>query len=174
MVPLPVSGPRTTVHGMSHTIGFIDVDTVATVAEQVSWWTRDAPAPDPWAVPSTPPLGIASATADARSDRRMHARWRTLLASATVVAAGCYATYALTDGLQAFSLETARRLSALRSPAPLPSPTLEYADAAMQRVAEEVPVTPADVARFMIGHLELARGAVGEPEQRQEPKAPVN
>lgn len=72
---------------------------------------------------------FASATADARSDRRMHARWRTLLASATVVAAGCYATYALTDGLQAFSLETARRLSALRSPAPLPSPTLEYADA---------------------------------------------
>ena len=64
---------------------------------------------------------LASATGDAR--------WRTLLASAIVVAAGYCATYAVTDGLQAFSLESARRLSALRSPAPLPSPTLEYADA---------------------------------------------
>ena len=66
----------------------------------------------------------ASAAAEARSRR-----WRTLLACAIVAAAGCYATYAATDGLQAFSLETARRLSALRSPAPLPSPTLEFADA---------------------------------------------
>jgi protein SCO1/2 len=55
-------------------------------------------------------------------------RWRTLLAALVVIAAGCYATYTVTDGLQAFSLESARRLSALRSPAPVPNPMLEFAD----------------------------------------------
>ena len=55
-------------------------------------------------------------------------RLRTILAATAVIAAGCYATYTVTDGLQAFSLESARRLSALRSPSAVPSPTLEFAD----------------------------------------------
>jgi protein SCO1/2 len=74
-------------------------------------------------------MSASASAAAARLGRRTHARWRTLLACAVVAAAGCYATYAATDGLKAFSLESARRLSALRSPAPVPSPTLEYADA---------------------------------------------
>ena len=53
---------------------------------------------------------------------------RTIFAAVAVIVCGCYATYAVTDGLQAFSLESARRLSALRSPAPVPSPTLEFSD----------------------------------------------
>jgi protein SCO1/2 len=56
-------------------------------------------------------------------------RLRTILAATAVVAAGCYATYTVTDGLQAFSLESARRLRALQSPAPVPNPMLEFADA---------------------------------------------
>ena len=64
-----------------------------------------------------------------RAERWLHARWRTVLAVTLVLAAGSFTIYAVTDGLQAFSLESARRLSALRSPALLPSPTLEYDDA---------------------------------------------
>ena len=55
-------------------------------------------------------------------------RRRTALASTIVLVAGLYAIYAVTDGLRAFSLESARRLSALRSPAALPDPLLELAD----------------------------------------------
>ena len=70
----------------------------------------------------------SSARAEHPLERALRARWRTALASVFVFAAGCYATYAATDGMQAFSLESARRLSALQSPAPIPSPILEYAD----------------------------------------------
>jgi protein SCO1/2 len=56
------------------------------------------------------------------------ARWRTLAASACVVVAGFWATHEATDGFQAYTLESARRLQALRSPMPVPSSALELAD----------------------------------------------
>jgi protein SCO1/2 len=77
---------------------------------------------------------------DARSERperELSARCCTVLAATLVVAAGCFTTYAVTDGLQAFSLESARRLSALRSPGRLPSPTLEYDDARRAPLIEQ-------------------------------------
>ena len=70
----------------------------------------------------------ARPAAGARPERPRQDRWRTALAAAVVLVAGFSATHAVTDGLQAFSLESARRLSALRSPTTLPSPTLELAD----------------------------------------------
>ena len=68
-------------------------------------------------------MSAPSATECCWRDRR-----RTFLAAAAVLAAGFYTTYAATDGLQAFSLESARRLSALRAAAPTPSPGLQFAD----------------------------------------------
>jgi protein SCO1/2 len=57
-----------------------------------------------------------------------HAAWRTTAAVIAVLAAGLAVTYTATDGLQAYTLESARRLSALRSPAPVPDLGLDLAD----------------------------------------------
>ena len=58
--------------------------------------------------------------------------WRTVLASACVVAAGVAAAHTATDGFQAYTLESARRLEALRSPAPVPRLALELDDGRTQ------------------------------------------
>ena len=47
------------------------------------------------------------------SERKLRqAAWRTAAAAALVLAAGAAATYWLTDGLRAYTLESARRLAA--------------------------------------------------------------
>jgi len=53
---------------------------------------------------------------------------RTLLASLPIVAGGLAALHAATDGFQAFTSETARRLSIARDPRLLPQVPLEAAD----------------------------------------------
>jgi protein SCO1/2 len=50
---------------------------------------------------------------------------RTTIAASLVAAAGLAVTYTATDGFQAYTLESARRLAALRSPAPVPDLRLE-------------------------------------------------
>src|SRR5690606_35000885 len=55
-------------------------------------------------------------------------RWRTALASTVVGLAGLLVTHAATDGFSAYTLESARRLQALRSPAKVPALALELAD----------------------------------------------
>lgn len=57
-----------------------------------------------------------------------NARWRTALASACVALAGVLIAHAATDGFSAYTLESARRLKALRSPTPVPASALELAD----------------------------------------------
>jgi protein SCO1 len=46
--------------------------------------------------------------------------WRTTVAATAACAAGLALAHAATDGFEAYTLESARRLAALRSPAPLP------------------------------------------------------
>jgi protein SCO1/2 len=58
----------------------------------------------------------------------MSAVWRTTIAAALVLAAGLALAHAVTDGFQAFTLESARRFAALRSPAPVPDLGLDLAD----------------------------------------------
>jgi protein SCO1/2 len=53
---------------------------------------------------------------------------RTTVAAALVSAAGLAVSYAATDAFQAYTLESARRLNALRSPAPLPNLALNLVD----------------------------------------------
>jgi protein SCO1/2 len=59
---------------------------------------------------------------------------RTTLAATLALAAGLALTHALTDGFEAYTLESARRLHALRSPAPVPDLTLELADGGSSRL----------------------------------------
>jgi protein SCO1 len=51
-----------------------------------------------------------------------------MLASVCVASAGVFACHAATDGFSAYTLESARRLRALRSPTPVPASALELAD----------------------------------------------
>jgi protein SCO1/2 len=53
---------------------------------------------------------------------------KTAIATALVSAAGLAVSHAATDGFQAYTLESARRLNALRSPAPLPALALDFVD----------------------------------------------
>jgi len=62
--------------------------------------------------------------------------WCTALASAIAGAAGLSATYAGTNGFQAFTLESARRAAALRAPTPVPALVLELADGGRARLAD--------------------------------------
>lgn len=55
-------------------------------------------------------------------------RWRTALAATLVAAMGMLAAHAATDGFRAYTLESARRLQALRSPATVPALALELDD----------------------------------------------
>ena len=61
---------------------------------------------------------------------------RTAAASMLALAAGVTAVHLATDGFQAFTLETARRLEALRSPTPLPSYPLLLADGSPGSLAD--------------------------------------
>jgi len=60
---------------------------------------------------------------------------RTTAAAILVLAAGLAVANAVTDGFEAYTLESARRLAALRSPAPLPDLALELADGGRARLS---------------------------------------
>jgi protein SCO1/2 len=66
---------------------------------------------------------------------------RTTAAAAFAFVAGLAAAHAATSGFEAYTLESARRLAALRSPAALPDLALELADARSARLSG----LPADV-----------------------------
>jgi protein SCO1 len=59
---------------------------------------------------------------------RAGASWRTVAASVCVALAGVLVAHAATDGFEAYTAESARRLKALRSPAAVPAPALELTD----------------------------------------------
>lgn len=61
---------------------------------------------------------------------------RTALAAALVCAAGLATAHNATDGFEAYTLESARRLAALRSPARVPDLPLELADGGRARLSE--------------------------------------
>jgi protein SCO1/2 len=61
---------------------------------------------------------------------------RTALAATLAFAAGLAIAHAATDGFKAYSLESARRLHALRSPAPVPNLALDLADGGRMFLAE--------------------------------------
>jgi len=61
---------------------------------------------------------------------------RTTIAATLVCAAGLTLTHAATNGFRAYTLESARRLSALESPAPVPDLALELVDAGRARLSE--------------------------------------
>jgi len=60
---------------------------------------------------------------------------RTSVASALILSAGLAVAHVVTDGFEAYTLESARRLAALRSPAPLPDLALELADGGRARLS---------------------------------------
>lgn len=61
---------------------------------------------------------------------------RTAIAATLVCAAGLAIAHAATDGFEAYTLESARRLNALRSPAPLPNLALDLVDTRRARLSE--------------------------------------
>jgi protein SCO1/2 len=61
--------------------------------------------------------------------------FRTTVAAALVCSAGLAVSHAATDGFQAYTLESARRLSALRSPVPLPDLELDFVDGERVRLS---------------------------------------
>jgi protein SCO1/2 len=61
-------------------------------------------------------------------------RWRTALAALCVAVAGVWVCHAATDGFSAYTLESARRLQALRSPVRVPTSALEFADGKRTRL----------------------------------------
>jgi protein SCO1/2 len=61
---------------------------------------------------------------------------RTTLAAALACAAGLAVAHAATDGFESFTLESARRLKALRAPAPVADLALDLADGGRARLAD--------------------------------------
>lgn len=61
---------------------------------------------------------------------------RTAIAATLACVAGFAAAHTATDGFEAFTLESARRLHALRAPAPVPDLALDLADGARSRVSQ--------------------------------------
>jgi len=59
---------------------------------------------------------------------------RTALAATLALAAGLALTWTVSDGFAAWTLESARRLQALRAPSPVPELTLELADGGRGRL----------------------------------------
>ena len=59
---------------------------------------------------------------------RRQSAWRTTVAASLVFAAGLAVAHAVTDGFEAYTLESARRLAALRAPVPVPDLPLDLAD----------------------------------------------
>lgn len=60
--------------------------------------------------------------------------WRTAVAATLVCAAGFAVLHRTTDGFRAFTLESARRLHALRAPSAVPDLPLELADGSQTRL----------------------------------------
>jgi len=60
--------------------------------------------------------------------------WRSTGAATLVSLAGLAVTHSVTDGFSAYTLESARRLAALRAPVPVPDLTLELADGSRARL----------------------------------------
>lgn len=61
---------------------------------------------------------------------------RTTIAVALACTVGFAVAHAATDGFQAFTLESARRLRALRSPSPIPELELQFADGGPGRLSD--------------------------------------
>ena len=78
-------------------------------------------------LPPRPPRGGGHLPPDREAASRP-AVWRTTIAAALVVAGGLAIAHAVTDGFEAYTLESARRLAALTSPAPVPDLGLDLAD----------------------------------------------
>jgi protein SCO1/2 len=74
-----------------------------------------------------PPRG-GGHSAPGREVANHPAVWRTTIAAALVCAAGLALAHAATDGFHAYTLESARRLAALRSPVAVPDLGLDLAD----------------------------------------------
>jgi protein SCO1/2 len=86
-------------------------------------------------IPPRPPRGGEHRARTHRPAREGRpAVWRTTVAAALVFAAGLAAAHTATDGFEAYTLESARRLAALRSPAPVPDLVLESADGGAVRL----------------------------------------
>jgi protein SCO1/2 len=64
------------------------------------------------------------------------AAWRTAIAATFVFAAGFAIAHTATDGFEAYTLESARRLAVLRSPARVPDLPLDFADGHRARLSE--------------------------------------
>ena len=88
-----------------------------------------------------------------------NARWRTALASACVALAGVLIAHAATDGFSAYTLESARRLKALRSPSPVPASALELADGS--RAALDAIGAPVLLIDFVYTRCETWCSALG-------------
>ncbi|QHS11214.1 SCO family protein [Sinimarinibacterium sp. NLF-5-8] len=72
---------------------------------------------------------MSTAATDTEAAARAAASvWRTTLATLLVIIGGSAALWLSTDGLQAFTLESARRFDALHDPQPLPARVLQWAD----------------------------------------------
>ena len=61
---------------------------------------------------------------------------RTVVAASLAFAAGLALAYTVTDGFEAFTLESARRLAALRAPTAVPDLTLELAEGGHARLLD--------------------------------------
>lgn len=62
--------------------------------------------------------------------------WRSAIAATLVFVAGLAVTHVATDGFSAYTLESARRLAALRAPTPVPDLALELADGGQAQLHE--------------------------------------
>ena len=82
------------------------------------------------------PLPDGSSFGRIPARQRRNAAWRTAAAAALVCAAGLAVAHSVTDGFQSYTLESARRLHALRSPSALPDLALDLADGRRARISE--------------------------------------
>jgi protein SCO1/2 len=94
------------------------------------------------------------------------------VAAALALAAGLALTHAVTDGFEAYTLESARRLHALRSPAPVPDLMLELADGGSGRLtAMREPVLLVDFVYTRCDTYCTALGSVyAQLQQRLAPE----
>lgn len=97
---------------------------------------------------------------------------RTAVAATLALAAGLAGTHAVTDGYAAFTLESARRLHALRSPAPVPDLALELADGGRARLSDmQEPVLLVDFVYTRCATYCTALGSVyAQLQQRLTPE----
>jgi len=92
---------------------------------------------------------------------------RTTIAATLVAAAGFALAHAATDGFEAYTLESARRLQALRSPVPMPDRELELVDQGRARLTElQAPVLLVDFVYTNCATYCAAAGSVYAQLQR--------